>query len=722
MPPPSARKKKSGSSVPTTGNQGHLGAKSSGRANKSRTRLPVDAPDPAMESAATPVPAQHEEAHARRMTRSSTRKGATADLLASPMPDKPKRTDTSRTRISDVPTSSGCASGERGTKAGSEVAEEHVPDNENSNSDTNEDGGNDKNSVSKNSDDNDNSHKVERVDGDNDNEEADSDSDMYTDEEPVGNQRITVFSPTPSDDYLPSPVMNAAQEEGHGDNDGLSGGNPESDTRDDAESHSSIEYTGKGKNKATRSIPPVTFSDHKFKHPGTTHARQGKQKKRDDRTPSPAPVEDSPPVTPSPRKRAKTGPLDNHNDTAGISNPSDPVTPVSRITAKMNTSVLATPTKATVSSSSAPAHASASQGGAGRGRTATSTSPASRAEVMQDMVDALNLGTDMRNHLCPSLQETYTNLPLLSRPVIQHTCLSRIAVNKLRVYLGFCHIPKDSELERAIVSIVTTPWFGPLVYNPARADWRDLVLHTPVGGNPFTSRPYVAHVDALHERTCAIVFGGVHKCRVVHEHELGNSGNMAKTAPISPLCIEWPRAFNTCSHVFDFTYMHVPAWDGSIGFITRTKKKADNGSSDRWSTNPFLDTSPKTASTTQGVQSVDYHTVSGDKTEELNRKLRDILANNGLACDDDVPVYNLTQHYGAGASVSGIQTPDMFLARMAAAPLWQGEIPDTSFVGVLGIPNIYDRHRMNDGSVHSDLRFTLVAVCVLATPFMQGSL
>ncbi len=71
----------------------------------------------------------------------------------------------------------------------------------------------------------------------------------------------------------------------------------------DSCSHSSIEYTGKGKNKATRSIPPVTFSDHKFKHPGTTHARQGKQKKRDDRTPSPAPVEDSPPVTPSPRKR-----------------------------------------------------------------------------------------------------------------------------------------------------------------------------------------------------------------------------------------------------------------------------------------------------------------------------------------------------------------------------------------------------------------------------------
>ncbi len=81
----------------------------------------------------------------------------------------------------------------------------------------------------------------------------------------------------------------------------------------------------------------------------------------------------------------------------------------------------------------------------------------------------------------------------------------------------------------------------------------------------------------------------------------------------------------------------------------------------------------------------------------------------------------MTQHYGADAAVSDIQTPDMFLARMASAPLWEEEIPEKSFVGILGIPAIYDRHRMNDGSTHSDLRFTLVAVCLLAAPFGQCS-
>ena len=86
-----------------------------------------------------------------------------------------------------------------------------------------------------------------------------------------------------------------------------------------------------------------------------------------------------------------------------------------------------------------------------------------------------------------------------------------------------------------------------------------------------------------------------------------------------------------------------------------------------------------------------------------------------------VPIYNMTSHYGHHATVSDIQTPDMFLARMADAPLWEDEIPEQSFVAVLGLPFIYENHRMNNGTTHPDLRFNLVAVCLLATPFMQAT-
>lgn len=47
------------------------------------------------------------------------------------------------------------------------------------------------------------------------------------------------------------------------------------------------------------------------------------------------------------------------------------------------------------------------------------------------------------------------------------------------------------------------------------------------------------------------------------------------------------------------------------------------------------------AQTTQGIHSVDYRTVSGDKTAELTEKLRGILASQGLACTDKGKVYDL---------------------------------------------------------------------------------
>ncbi len=61
----------------------------------------------------------------------------------------------------------------------------------------------------------------------------------------------------------------------------------------------------------------------------------------------------------------------------------------------------------------------------------------------------------------------------------------------------------------------------------------------------------------------------------------------------------------------------------------------DTGSGvDRWTTNPFLSTTPKVGKTTQGVRSVDYQTVSGDRTSDLMEKLRGIIATQGLACAD----------------------------------------------------------------------------------------
>ncbi len=68
---------------------------------------------------------------------------------------------------------------------------------------------------------------------------------------------------------------------------------------------------------------------------------------------------------------------------------------------------------------------------------------------------------------------------------------------------------------------------------------------------------------------------------------------------------------------------------------------------------------------------------------------------------------------------SDINDPDMFYARLAEAPQYEGEIPHCSFVALLALPFIFNNHHTNDFGTHKDLRFTLVAVILLGTPFMK---
>ncbi len=79
----------------------------------------------------------------------------------------------------------------------------------------------------------------------------------------------------------------------------------------------------------------------------------------------------------------------------------------------------------------------------------------------------------------------------------------------------------------------------------------------------------------------------------------------------------------------------------------------------------------------------------------------------------------MRQWFSPSGTPSAINDPDMFLARLAEAPLFHGEIPQCSFVAVLALPYILGGHATNDFATHKDLRFTLVSVCLLATPFMR---
>lgn len=305
----------------------------------------------------------------------------------------------------------------------------------------------------------------------------------------------------------------------------------------------------------------------------------------------------------------------------------------------------------------------------------------------------------------------------------------------------------------AIVNVVTAPSMGKLIHNPARADWRKFTMHSADWSNASRSgtRHYFTHVDNPKEKVCFSFIGGATQCNTVDPKLLGSSGSLVKAVPFSPACLEWPRAFNFFAHLMGFDVMHITGWNGSVDFNTQAMKSEGmcliHGTmrcliflytdvSPAEAANPFAKTAPPTTRTSQGVTPVDYRFVSGDKTEQLNNRLRAIINRGGLRCADEgkyepifqlhvvlllpiVPVFDMRQWFAPDGTPSDIDDVDMFYARLAEAPLYQKEIPQCSLVLLLALPFIYNNHYSQGFGTHKDLRFTLVSVCLLGTPFGQ---
>ncbi|KAI0788940.1 hypothetical protein BC629DRAFT_1440140 [Irpex lacteus] len=465
---------------------------------------------------------------------------------------------------------------------------------------------------------------------------------------------------------------------------------------------------GKGKQK-DEDRSAVTFVDHKFKHPGTlptdTWDNIETVPDEDDVDEGPAtPYDNSPPPPTTNRTLLRKNVQRAPNDKQDFTPPSTPIkkkskrvlddeddeaedekeagdSPLKGITGKLHKSGLSSPKKS---------------------RPSRMVSP-ERNSVMEDMVSSLNI-TNIQEHLCPSLAGTYEGLPLLERAATQVVCAGGpdLAVNKLREYLHRVHIRDNSPQERqlfssAIVEVVTAPSFGKLIHNPARADWRKFTMHVASNqsNSSRSSRVYFTYGNDNDEKVCFILYGGATNCSTFNPKEMGTSGYIVKGVPLSPTCLEWARAFNFLAHLMGFTLMHITGWNGSVDVNTHSAKADDAGQSSK-STNPFAATAQKTTRTSQGTNPVDYRFVSGDKTERLNNRLRAIINKGGLSCNEEVPVFDMRKWFRADGTPSDINTPDMFLARLADAPQYKGEIPQS--------------HHNPEHGTHNDLRFSLVGM------------
>lgn len=99
-------------------------------------------------------------------------------------------------------------------------------------------------------------------------------------------------------------------------------------------------------------------------------------------------------------------------------------------------------------------------------------------------------------------------------------------------------------------------------------------MHTNTDNTFRSERVYFTHAGAPDERVCFIVFGGATNCNTVNPKEMGKRGArlLIKSVPLSPLCLEWQRAFNFFAHLLGFDLMHLTAWNGSVDFSTHAMK------------------------------------------------------------------------------------------------------------------------------------------------------
>jgi hypothetical protein len=120
--------------------------------------------------------------------------------------------------------------------------------------------------------------------------------------------------------------------------------------------------------------------------------------------------------------------------------------------------------------------------------------------------------------------------------------------------------------------------YGPLVFNHARADWRDFKIK-PGSANPYSSGGYIPRSQYVHtsnpdKPVCFMSFGSTFNSSVSRVKSMSDGKYMAKTVPLSPICLEWARSFSFLGHVLGFSNMYLYNSDGMVSF---TSKIVDSG-------------------------------------------------------------------------------------------------------------------------------------------------
>ncbi|KAI0091808.1 hypothetical protein BDY19DRAFT_991484, partial [Irpex rosettiformis] len=394
-------------------------------------------------------------------------------------------------------------------------------------------------------------------------------------------------------------------------------------------------------------------------------------------------LRDDSPLSRSPKKKTKTthlieseseGSDDDNIDTRSADDPE--VTPVSKITNRLNDSVLnsAKKPKAVVSKA------------------------AYKAQLKKFAID---LGLDsLRDFFYESLMDTYAEVYRLS----EHFAMLRRSdlLVSIEYPIFGCRNSRGIQARE----LITTPKITSFIYNPARCDVKDFCLITPPKETVRSRRSYLVHASN-NQRVAFLIVGGVALSSLLDLQPIGQSGYSNRSLSICPIAVEYSLAWNFFSRLLKVD--RVSNYGGYANFSTFGIRDHNNKDMAGYKHQGYAPP-PRTRNASAPVV---VHTVGVDYEKSLLQVLKRGIDNGGL--DSNSEVFNLSSKYGSLSSTIIPHNIETFVSLCAQGERYRGELPRDSLVAVLCAPNMFTHQD------HTDLQFNLIGVVLLSAKYGQGT-
>ncbi|KAI0083654.1 hypothetical protein BDY19DRAFT_910426 [Irpex rosettiformis] len=314
-------------------------------------------------------------------------------------------------------------------------------------------------------------------------------------------------------------------------------------------------------------------------------------------------------------------------------------TPVSKITNKLNSSVL---------------------NSAKKPKPKKTMNKASYEAHLSKLAASLGL-EPVNSFFCDALRHTYADINLSQVQEISLCFGDLIHWYCLRPILAGLGIQKGSKQEKDLVALVTTPEISKFIYNPARCNIEDFRLFTPPKDTTGSRRAYLTRVSNI-ERLSFLVFGRVVSSSLLELQQMGQSGYSNRSVSLSPIPVEYTLLWSFFADLLKPE--RVNNFGGYVNFSTFGTRDYNERDAPGYR---HQDAAPPPRPRAARAP-VTVHRVGENHEDLLLQVLRKGIENGGLDSFSEVPVFNLTSFYGPTSSTAIPHDTETFISLCTQKP------------------------------------------------------